>query len=105
MRLLIVGQLDGHMASAAKMAMERNAQVDTVDNLDAVVTRLRQGQGADLALIDVNFDIGRLVSKLKSERIHLPLVACGGEGTSPQKAKKSIHEGACEYITLPPEPQ
>ena len=41
MRLLIVGTLDGHIATAGKIALERGAKVAHVDTVDAALTALR----------------------------------------------------------------
>ncbi len=37
MRLLIVGTLDGHIATAGKIALERGAKVAHVDTVDAAL--------------------------------------------------------------------
>jgi hypothetical protein len=69
MRLLIVGTLDGHIATAGKIALERGAKVSHVDTVDAALTALRSGQGADLIMIDVCLDVAELCTSLESERI------------------------------------
>ncbi|MEV8693191.1 hypothetical protein AB0014_25835, partial [Klebsiella pneumoniae] len=58
----------------------------------------------DVALIDVGLDIKRLVDSLKSERINLPVVACG-VGADARMAVAAIRAGAKEYLPLPPEPE
>lgn len=104
MRLLIIGTLEGHMTAAGQIALKRGAKVASADSLDAALTNLRSGQGADLIMIDVRMNIGTLVAQLEQERIHVPVVACGIEGTSADAAAKAIKEGAQEYIPLPPDP-
>ena len=105
MRLLIIGTLDGHMTTAGQIAHKRGAKVVAVESLDAALSNLRAGQGADLIMVDVRMKIELLVSQLKSERIHCPVVACGIEGTSAAEAAQAIEKGAKEYIPLPPDPE
>ena len=101
MRLLIVGSLGGEIALASKMAMERGAKVGHADNIEAALTGLRNGRGADLIMIDVDLDVGRLVTTLKSERFSVPVVACGID-TDKDIAVRAIKAGAREFIPLPP---
>ena len=101
MRLLIIGSLDGHITAAGKIAMDRGAKVAHVQSIPSGLTQLRSGQGADLVMIDVKLDIANLVSSLKNERIHVPVVACG-IGTSADTAVAAIKAGAKEYVPLPP---
>jgi len=101
MRLLIVGSLDGHIASAGKIALQRGAKVAHVDDVDGALNALRAGRGADLMMVDVKLDIARLITGLTNERIVIPVVACG-IGTDPDLAVKAIRAGAKEYIPLPP---
>ncbi|GAB4393681.1 MAG: hypothetical protein Tsb0032_14030 [Kiloniellaceae bacterium] len=103
MRLLIVGTLDGHIATAGKLALESGAKVAHVDNIDAALTALRSGQGADMVMVEVNLDIGAFCKSLKSERISVPVVACG-IGPEPAAAANAIRAGAQEYVPLPPMP-
>ena len=102
MRLLIVGTLDGHIATAGKIALERGAKVAHVDTIDAALTALRSGQGADLIMIDVCLDVAKLCTSLESERISVPVVGCG-IGADPKLAVDAIRAGAKEYIPLPPD--
>jgi DNA-binding NtrC family response regulator len=104
MRLLIVGSLDGHIVTAGKIALARGAKVAHVDDINAALTALRNGQGADLLLFDVKLDIGSMIDQLKSERINLPVVACG-IGSNAEIAVRAIRAGAKEYIPLPPDPE
>ena len=104
MRLLIVGSLDGHIVTAGKIALARGAKVAHVDDINAALNALRSGQGADLLLFDVKLDIGSMIEQLKSERINLPVVACG-IGTNAEIAVRAIRAGAKEYIPLPPDPE
>jgi two-component system, response regulator FlrC len=102
MRLLIVGSLDGHLATAGKIALSRGAKVGHALDIDGAMNAVRAGHGADLLLCEVMLDIGRLVESLKSERINVPVVACG-IGTSAEAAVRAIKAGAKEYLPLPPD--
>ena len=102
MRLLIVGSLEGHIAAAGKIALSRGAKVAQVGTIDAAMDALRAGQGADLLLCDVGLDIGQLIDRLKTERINLPVVACG-IGTDANTAVRAIKAGAKDYLPLPPD--
>ncbi len=102
MRLLIVGTLDGHITTAGKIALERGAKVAHAPDIDAALTALRSGQGSDLIMADVALDIGELIARLESERIVVPVVACG-IGADSDLAVKAIRAGAKEYVPLPPD--
>lgn len=101
MRLLIIGKLHGHIGTATKIAMKRGAKVSQVDSLDHAMAFLREGKGADLVMVDVALNVANLVSQLRTERITLPVVACG-IGTDPKTAVEAIKAGAKEYVPLPP---
>src|SRR5215470_1392065 len=102
MRLLIVGSLDGHISAAGKIALSRGAKVAHVDDVDQAMHALRNGQGADLIMFDVALDTQRMIDSLRTERINIPVVACG-IGTSAETAVKAIKAGAKEYVPLPPD--
>ncbi len=102
MRLLIVGTLDGHITTAGKIALERGAKVAHAPDIEAALTALRSGQGSDLIMADVALDIGQLIARLGSERIAVPVVACG-IGADSDLAVKAIRAGAKEYVPLPPD--
>ncbi|MGD1880341.1 MAG: sigma-54 interaction domain-containing protein [Kiloniellaceae bacterium] len=102
MRLLIVGTLDGHIATAGKLALESGAKVAHVDDIEAALTALRSGQGADMVMVEVTLDIATLCKSLKSERISVPVIACG-IGPEPSAAANAIRAGAQEYVPLPPD--
>ena len=102
MRLLVVGQLNGQLASAVKMAMSAGAKVSHVESIAAATHALRAGQGADLLMVDYNLDIAALIAANEAERIRVPVVACG-VGADPQRAADAIRAGAKEFIPLPPD--
>ena len=102
MRLLIIGTLDGQIGGASQIAVSRGAKVVHADDVESGLKTLRSGNGADLVMIDVKLDIEDLVLSLKSERINIPVVACG-IGSDTQAAVRAIKAGAKEYIPLPPD--
>jgi DNA-binding NtrC family response regulator len=102
MRLLVVGQLNGQLAAAVKMAMSAGAKVSHVETIAAATHALRAGQGADLLMVDYTLDIAALIAANEAERIRCPVVACG-VGADPIKAADAIRAGAKEFIPLPPE--
>jgi DNA-binding NtrC family response regulator len=104
MRLLIVGTLRGQLTTATKIAMDKGASVIHAEDSEQAMRVLRSGRGADLLMVDVAIDIRDLVLRLESERIHMPLVACGVD-TNARAAVAAIHAGAKEYIPLPPDPE
>src|ERR1043166_9578227 len=103
MRLLIVGTLKGQLTTATKLAMDKGASVTHASEIEQALAVLRSGRGADLLMIDVVLDIKELVGKLESERMHVPVVACGVTNDA-RAAVAAIHAGAKEYIPLPPDP-
>jgi len=102
MQLLIIGNLDGQIGAASQIAVSRGAKVVQVNDASGALNTLRSGQGADLIMIDVKQDIRSLINSLESERIHVPVIACG-IGTDTQAAVSAIKSGAKEYIPLPPD--
>ena len=103
MRLLIIGRLDGHITAASKIAIARGAKVAQVDDIDGGLNALRAGQSAELVMVDVALDVGRLVTSLVTERISVPVVAYGIENDA-EAAVAAIKADAKEYIPLPPDP-
>jgi DNA-binding NtrC family response regulator len=102
MQLLIIGALEGQVGAASQIAMARGAKVTHVDSVPAGMEVLRSGQGADLVMIDAKSDVKALVDSLHSERIHVPVVACGVAADT-GAAVRAIRAGAKEYIPLPPD--
>ncbi len=102
MRLLIIGPLSGQIGAASQIALSRGAKVAHVDDIDGALNTLRSGKGADLVMADVRLDIGKLIERLASERISVPVVGCG-LGNDSDGAVRAIRAGAKEYIPLPPD--
>lgn len=102
MRLMIVGQLGGYISAAGKIALQRGAKVIHCEDINQALGALRNGKGADVAMVDVKQKIGEFVAALNDERIHLPVVACGVSADA-RTAVKAIQDGAKEYVPLPPD--
>lgn len=102
MRIQIIGPLEGYGTEAAKMAMDKGAQVFSCISINESLSNLRAGNKCDLALIDVSLDIKSFIQSLKDERFHLDVVGCGIK-PDPKKAALAIRAGAKEYIPLPPD--
>ena len=102
MQLLIIGALDGQVGAASRIALNQGARVIHVDTVDKALDALRSGQGADLVMVDVTYDVRGLVDSLAAERFSIPVVACG-INTDSNAAVRAIKAGAREYIPLPPE--
>jgi len=103
MRLLIIGSLEGHITQASQIAIARGAKVTQVDDIERGLNLIRSGHGAELVMVDIALDIAVLVGSLASERINVPVVACGLHNDA-EAAVAAIKAGAKEYIPLPPDP-
>ena len=53
MRLLIIGRLGGHISLASKIAINRGAKVNQVDDINSGLSALRAGQGAEMIMVDI----------------------------------------------------
>jgi two-component system response regulator FlrC len=102
MRLMIVGQLEGYISAAGKIALQRGAKVIHCEDTEEALGALRNGKGADVVMCDVKQKIGPFIESLAAERIHIPVVACG-IGADARAAVKAIQDGAKEYVPLPPD--
>src|SRR3954470_1835800 len=104
MHVLITGESLPELDTAATLAAKRGAQVRRLPDVEAALRSLRDGQGADLLLIDVRQDVRALVERLAPERFHLPIVAYG-INAEPRLAAAAIKAGAREFLPLPPGPE
>ncbi len=99
---MIIGRLEGYISQAGKIALHKGAKVVHCEDTDQAIGALLNGKGADLVMIDVKQKIGEFVERLKLERIHIPVIACGINNDA-RAAVKAIQQGAKEYIPLPPD--
>jgi len=94
--------MDGQIGAASQIAVARGAKVSQTDDIESGLNALRKGQGADVVMIDTALDIASFTGAITSERISVPVVACG-VGDDAQTAVKAIRAGALEYIPMPPD--
>ncbi len=102
MRLLIIGSLSNQIGAASRIAVARGVSVTHVETTAQAMDTLRAGKGADVVMIDVLQDVESFIKALETERMSLPVVACGTEPDS-KAAVRAIRAGAKEYIPLPPD--
>ena len=103
MRVLIVGSLTRELGQAAQLAIARGARIVHADDVAAGLACLRAAAAVDAVLCDVRLDVSGLVASLRQERIAVPVVACGMDRDS-AAAVAAIRGGACEFLSLPPDP-
>lgn len=101
MRLIIVGTLNGQLSLASRIAMDKGARVTHAPEIASALTAVRE-RGADLIMIDVALDVKSFIDQIRSERILVPVVACG-IGSDAKLAVTAIRAGAREYLPLPPD--
>ena len=104
MQILIIGSLGGELGQAARIATARGAKLQQADDDRTALARLRVDAKVDLLLVQLPHDIGALVRALASERIPVPVVACGLD-PDPEVAADAITAGAREFLPLPPDPE
>ena len=102
MRLLIVGKQSSELSRAAQISMTHGAKVTMTESIEMALASIRKGQGVDLVMMDVEFDIAGFIRALSAERIAMPVVACGIAADS-ESAVASIKAGAREFVPLPPD--
>jgi two-component system, response regulator FlrC len=102
MRLTITGTLEGQIGEAISIATRRGAKVTHYINPDDAVTALLAGKGADIIMVDVEEDVARFINSLRTNRISVPIIACG-ISRNKEAAVRAIKAGAKEYIPLPPD--
>jgi DNA-binding NtrC family response regulator len=101
-RLLLIGVPGSEFRLAAELARRAGADVALIDSVAEGADYLR-GSGADLVMIDVALDVRAFIGQLRSERMAVPVIACGIDAPA-QVAVAAIRAGARDYVPLPPEP-
>jgi len=104
MRLLIIGDINSDIKSAIDIAQAKQVKVMMVASIEQGLDFLRDGKGTDLILVDVKFEIAKLVQSMQQEHISTPVVAYGVR-CSPKEAVDAIKAGAKEFLPLPPDEQ
>jgi DNA-binding NtrC family response regulator len=101
---MVIGNFDGHLTTAARIAANNGAPVRHADRIETALALLHAGPAADLMIVDVGTDIRRLVARLHLAGMSAPVVACGTSSDA-GAAVAAVHAGAREYIPLPPDPE
>jgi two-component system response regulator FlrC len=104
MRVMIIGSLAGELGKAARIAIAHGAKLDQADDADTALARLRSDGRFDLVLCELTHNVGAVVRALAAERMAVPVVACG-TGDDAEAAAQAIHDGAREFLPLPPDPE
>lgn len=102
MRVLIIGSLAGPLGAAAGIAVGRGAKLEQCETAELGLIRLRGAARIDVVLCDLSQDLAGLVRALSTERMSVPVVACG-VNVSAHCAAQAIRDGACEFLPLPPQ--
>jgi DNA-binding NtrC family response regulator len=99
--LLLVGAPGSEFRLAASMARDSGAHVALADCATMALRMLRD-EGGDIVMIDIHEDIAGFITQLRSERIAVPVLACGINASADQ-AVAAIRAGARDYVPLPPQ--
>ncbi|WP_404367706.1 sigma-54-dependent transcriptional regulator [Sphingomonas sp. MMS24-J45] len=99
--LLLVGAPGTEFRTAAAMARETGAHVTLADNA-AMALQILRDDGGDIVMIDIDQDVARFIAQLRSERIAVPVLACGIDAAA-DRAVAAIRAGARDYVPLPPQ--
>jgi DNA-binding NtrC family response regulator len=99
---MVVGNLDGRLATAARIAVNNRVPMRHADGVDTAIAMLGSDD-ADLLMADVAIGIRSLAARLDAACIQAPVVACGTSSDT-ATAVAAIHAGAKEYIPLPEDP-
>lgn len=99
--LLLVGAPGTEFRTAAAMARESGAHVTLADNA-AMALQILRDAGGDIVMIDIDQDVARFIAQLRSERIAVPVLACGIDAAA-DRAVAAIRAGARDYVPLPPQ--
>lgn len=102
MRVLIIGSLAGPLGAASRIAVSRGAKLDQCECVELGLIKIRGQARIDVVLCDLSQDLAGLVRALSTERMSVPVVACG-VNVSAHSAAQAIRDGACEFLPLPPQ--
>ena len=99
MRILIIGALSGPLGEAARIARAQHAAVDHATTLETAMVALRRNGAINVVFCELPHDIAAMVRALATERIFVPVVACGID-VDPDIAASAIRAGAREFEAL-----
>ncbi|HYZ49213.1 MAG TPA: sigma-54 dependent transcriptional regulator, partial [Sphingomonas sp.] len=100
-RVVLVGRRGSEFLCAAELAHQSGAEVVLANSPAAALDSLRR-HSADLVMIDVQLDVPAFLRQLRSERLALPVLACGVHASA-ERAVAAIRAGAIDYVPLPPQ--
>lgn len=102
MQIIVIGTIGSEVKIAVDIAKSKGVKVFFASNIDEGLDSVRNGNGTDLILVDIVYDIATLGKALLLEHINTPIVAYGINAT-PKEAVDSIKAGAKEFLPLPPD--
>lgn len=102
MRIIIIGDMGGFIGAASQAARKRGAKVTQVPDIRSAIATIRNGQSAELIMVDIKQDVKYLIDSLTEDHIVIPVVGCGVNYTEAE-AVRAIQSGAKEFIPLPPD--
>lgn len=100
-KILLIGGMAGEFRLAANMARDLGAEVHLASSFEEALDELRH-QGGDLVMVEVTLDVAELIARLRSERIAVPVLACGVDAPA-DRAVAAVRAGAYDYVPLPPQ--
>lgn len=103
MRIIVLGNLNGNMATAVAMANREGGRFVHADDLAAATTLMRS-EGVGLLLIAACMDIEQAIKELGNGGMAIPIMAFG-LGEQPQAAAAALKAGARKYLPLPESPE
>ena len=102
MRILIVGSLSEELGKAAKIMIANDCLVDHAENIHDALKKICEHGDYKFSFCSCLGDLDFFIKSIRSERILLPIFACGPEDKV--AAVCAIASGAEDYISLPPDP-
>ena len=103
MRIIVLGNLNGDMATAVAVANRDGGRFVHADSL-AAATKVMRSEGAELLLIEVGMDTKKAIKELGNGGMAIPIMAFG-IGQRPQAAANADRAGARKYLPLPDNPK
>lgn len=103
MRIIVLGNLNGKMATAVSLANRDGGRFVHADSL-AAATEVMRSEEAELLLIEASLDIGTAIMNLANRGLVPPIIAFG-IGEQPQVAANADKAGAPKYLPLPENPK
>jgi len=99
---MVVGNLNGQLVAAARIAMGRGVAVRHADGVDTALAVLQQGRCSDdLVIVDAAADAAGVVTRLAAAGVAVPVVVVCGTGNDARTAAAAAAPGAFEYLALP----